>query len=396
MSENSIRKVLQVHTRYRQPGGEDRVVEAEKTLLEGAGIEVRQLIFDNAELRESRSPAQDLRLAGSAIWSRAAERRVRSAIAAHHPQVMHVHNTFVAASPSVYGPPSKSGVRVVQTLHNYRLSCPKATVFRDGHPCTDCVGRSIPWPAVVHACVRGSRPQSAVVSATIAFHRYLGTFARRIDAYIALSSFQRQLMVEGGIPTDRIRVIPNFLEPDPGPEHGSREGFLYVGRLSEEKGIGPLLRAAANLRGILRVAGDGPLVPEVIESARKGHVEYLGPIGRSSVIDEMRRAVALVVPSVWFEAFPVVVLEAYATGTPVLASRIGSLAEIVEEGVTGVFARADDASDLADRLRWAGHHLDEMRVMGATARERYETQYRGPAHLAALLDTYQAPVSHAS
>jgi glycosyltransferase involved in cell wall biosynthesis len=396
MSGNSIRRVLQVHTRYRQPGGEDRVVEAEKTLLEGAGIEVTQVIFDNAELRESRSPVGDLRLAGSAIWSRAAERRVRSAIAAHHPQVMHVHNTFVAASPSVYRPPSKSGVRVVQTLHNYRFVCPKATVFRDGHPCTDCVGRSVPLPAIVHACVRGSRPQSAVVSATIAFHRYLDTFDRRIDAYIALSSFQRQLMEKGGIPADRLRVIPNFLEPDPGTDNGPREAFLYVGRLAEQKGIGPLLRAAANEPGILRVAGDGPMAPEVMEAARAGHIRYLGPIGQSSVIDELRRAVALVVPSVWFEAFPVVVLEAYATGTPVLASRIGSLAEIVEEGVTGVFARADDPGDLAERLRWGGHHADEMRGMGATARERYESQYRGPAHLAALLDAYQAPRSKAS
>lgn len=396
MSENSIRRVLQVHTRYRQPGGEDRIVEAERTLLEGAGIEVTQLTFDNADLRDLRSLAGDFQLAVSAIWSRAAERRVHEAIAAHDPQVMHVHNTFVAASPSVYGPPSASGVKVVQTLHNYRFACPKATVFRDGHPCTDCVGRSIPWPAIVHACVRGSRPQSAVVSATLAFHRYLGTFARRIDAYIALSSFQRQLMVEGGIPADRLRVIPNFLEPDPGTDHAPRKGFLYVGRLSEEKGIRPLLRAAAKEPGILRIAGDGPLAPEVVEAARAGDLQYLGPIGRSSVIDELRRAVALVVPSVWFEAFPVVVLEAYATGTPVLASRIGSLAEIVEEGVTGVFAQADDSDELSQRLRWAGHHVEELRRMGATARERYESRYRGPAHLAALLDAYRAPRSLAS
>jgi hypothetical protein len=131
-------------------------VEAERRLLEAAGVGVGQVIFDNADLRESRSLAGDLGLAASAIWSRSAERRVRAAIVADRPDVVHVHNTFPAASPSIYSAANAMGVPVVQTLHNYRFVCPAATAFRDGRPCTDCVGRSIPWPAVVHACVRGS------------------------------------------------------------------------------------------------------------------------------------------------------------------------------------------------------------------------------------------------
>jgi glycosyltransferase involved in cell wall biosynthesis len=387
--ERQVRRVLQVHTRYRQPGGEDRIVEAEKDLLEAAGIEVVQLIFDNAALRESRSPAGDLRLAASAIWSRAAERRVRAAIGAHDPQVMHVHNTFAAASPSVYKPASISGVRVVQTLHNYRFVCPAATAFRDGHPCTDCVGRLIPWPAVAHACVRGSRPQSAVVSATIAFHRAVGTFARRIDTYIALTLFQRKLMVDGGLPAERIRVIPNFLEPDPGTGPGPRAGIIYVGRLAEEKGVKALLGAATLEPGIVRVAGGGPLAPMVEQATARGQIEYLGLREASSVFDEMGRAAAVVVPSIWFEGFPVVVVEAYATGTPVIASRIGSLAEIVEDGVTGLLVAPGNELDLAKRVRWVVDHPDEMRQMGANARHRYETEFRGTSHLAALLDAYQ-------
>lgn len=385
-----MRRVVQVHTRYRQPGGEDQVVAAEKRLMEEAGIDVRQVLFDNAELRESRSAAGDLRLAASAIWSRAAERRVRAAVAAHRPQVMHVHNTFAAASPSVYAAASAHGVPVVQTLHNYRLVCPAATAFRDGHACRDCVGRSLPWPAVAHACVRGSRTQSAVASATIAVHRALGTFGRRISAYVALTSFQRQLMVDGGLPAERIRVIPNFLEPDPGAGSGPRAGVLYVGRLAEEKGVAALLHAAALEPGIVRIAGGGPLAPMVERATAGGHIEYLGPLDASSVFDQMGRAAALVVPSIWFEGFPVVVVEAYATGTPVIASRIGSLAEIVEDGVTGLLVEPGDGTGLANRVRWAVDHPEEMRQMGANARRRYETRFRGASHLAALLDTYQA------
>jgi len=366
------------------------VVEAEKQLLEAGGISVHQVIFDNANLREGRSVASDLRLAGSAIWSRAAARRVRSAIAAHRPHVMHVHNTFAAASPSIYA--AASGVPVVQTLHNYRMICPAATTFRDGHACTDCVGRLLPWPAVLHACVGDSRPQSGIAGATIAVHRALGTFAR-IGAYVALTEFQRKLMISGGLPAKMIRVVPNFLEPDPGTGSEPRSGFLYVGRLTEEKGVETLLRAAALAPGMLRVAGDGPLRPAVERAAVAGDVQYLGPIEAGSVFGQMRRAIALVLPSIWFEGFPLTVLEAYATGTPVIASRIGSLAEVVVDGVTGLLTEPHDADGLAAQLRWAATHPEAMQERGCDARRQYEARFRGPAHLSALLDTYAAAAS---
>lgn len=384
----SVHRVLQVHTRYRYSGGEDAVVEAERRLLEAAGIRVSQVIFHNAELRESRSLAGDVRLAAAAIWSRGAERRVRAAISAEKPDVVHVHNTFAAASPSVYA--AANGVPVVHTLHNYRMVCPVATTFRDGRACTDCVGRLIPWPGVLHACVRGSRAQSAVAAATLVVHRALGTFQRRIGAYIALTEFQRGLMIEGGLPTKRIRVLANFVDPDPGAGIGRRSGILYVGRLSEEKGIRTLLQAVAQQPGSVRIAGAGPLARLVEQEAGAGHVEYLGSLDGSAALSEMRRANALVLPSIWFEGFPLAVVEAYASGTPVVASRIGSLAELVEDGVTGLLAEPHDAGELAQRLQWATEHPKEMREMGANARRRYEARFRGALHLAGLLEVYAA------
>ncbi len=364
-------------------------MEAEKALLEEAGVDVRQVIFDNADIQESQSLVGDLSLAASAVWSRAAKRRVARALDSHRSQVLHVHNTFSAASPSVYAAAAERRVPVVQTLHNYRLVCPKATVFRDGHACTDCVGRAIPWPAVVHACIRGSRPQSLVTSATITIHRARGTYSREIATYVALTDFQRSLMVSGGFAADRIRVIGNFLEPDPGPGPEDRVGLLFVGRISEEKGIRTLLAAAASVPGTVSVAGGGPLAGMVERASADRQVDYLGPLTRSSVTDEIRRAVAVLLPSVWFEGFPIVLLEAFASGTPVIASRIGSLAELVEDGVTGLLAEPGDPNELAQRMRWARDHPGEMRQMGLNARQRYETQFRGSAHLAALLDTYR-------
>jgi glycosyltransferase involved in cell wall biosynthesis len=390
--EQSIHRVLQVHTRYRLAGGEDQLVDAEKRLLQAAGVKVSQVIFDNAELRESRSLAGDLQLAAAAIWSRSAKDRVGAAIAANRPQVMHVHNTFPAASPSVYRAAAERGVPVVQTLHNYRFVCPSATVFRNGRACTDCVGRSIPWPAVLHACVRGSRPQSAVAAATIAFQRARGIASRGINAYLALTSFQRQVMIDGGLPGTRIRIVPNFLEPDPGVGNDIRKGVVFVGRLAPEKGIAVLLEAASAVPGVVRIIGGGPLAPAVETAGATGEVSYLGSVAHSSVIEELKRSIALILPSVWFEGFPLVMLEAFASGTPVIASNIGSLAELIEDGVTGLLARPNDAADLATKIRWARDHPEQMRQQGLNARQRYATKYRGDNHFAALVDSYRSVI----
>jgi glycosyltransferase involved in cell wall biosynthesis len=393
MARAAIDSVLQVHTRYRRSGGEDEVVAAERRLLEASGIHVHQLMFDNDDLVESHSPLGDLRLAASAVWSRRAERAVRSAIARHRPQVMHVHNTFFAASPSVYAGATRSGVPIVQTLHNYRLFCPAATAFRDGAACTDCLGRVIPLPGVVHACVRGSRAQSAVAGATVAIHRVLGTWSRRIRVYVALTAFQRDLLIRAGLPRSRVRVISNFLEPDPGTGPEGRRGVLYSGRLSVEKGIEYLLQASESLAAAVRIAGDGPLQSQAELAAASAGTVYLGRLTHDAVLDEIRRAVAVVIPSVWFEGFPMAVVEAYATATPVIASRIGSLAEIVEDGVTGILCEPHDAEGLRQRLEWAIANPEAMSRMGTNARRRYEERYRGRAHLDALMKAYRDAIS---
>lgn len=364
-------------------------MDAEKRLLEGAGVRVDRVLFDNAELHEARSLLSDIGLAASAIWSRSAARRVGAAITRARPDVVHVHNTFAAASPAVFVAADRAGVPVVHTLHNYRLVCPVATAFRDGRPCTDCVGRAMPWPGVIHACVRGSHAQSAAAAATLAVHRAAGTYRQRIWAYVALTEFQRELMVGGGgLPAQRVTVIPNFVERDPGTGTDARAGLLYVGRLSEEKGVRPLLAAARLIPGVAKIAGDGPLARQAEEAASQSAVQLLGRLSPAEVFSRLHSSIAMVQPSICFEGFPVAVAEAYATGTPVIASRIGSLAEIVEDGVTGLLAEPGDAEHLADRMRWAVEHPAAMARMGLVARDRYLERFTGRAHLAALLHLY--------
>lgn len=358
-------------------------------MLEAAGLSVQQVVFDNADLPEARSVVGAFRNAAAAVWSRSAQRRILDAVRQHRAQVVHIHNTFVAASPSVYRAAFTQRVPVVQTIHNYRLFCPAGTAFRNHHPCLDCLTRTVPWPAVAHACYRSSRAQSAVAAAAVGVHRALGIFGHYIDLFLALTRFQRDLMVTAGLPAGRIRVVSNFLEPDPGVADREREGFLFVGRLAEEKGVPVVLAAAALEPGVLTLAGSGPLQALVEQAAESGHVVYVGELDRESVLEAMRRARAVVIPSVWFEGFPLVVLEAYATATPVIASRTGSLAEVVEDGVTGLLFDAGNPVALARLLRWAREHPEELRRMGVAARLVYEKQHRGATHLAALLDVYR-------
>jgi glycosyltransferase involved in cell wall biosynthesis len=363
------------------------VVEAESRLLRAASISVEQVLFDNAEIHEGESMVSDARIAVGAAWSASAHRRVAEAVATMRPDIVHVHNTFTAASPSVYAAAASAGVPVVQTLHNYRFVCPSATAFRDGHPCTDCVGRPIAWPSVVHACVRGSHAQSLVTAGTMAFHRARRTY-RAIRTYIALTEFQRQLMISGWLPASRIRVIPNFLEHDSGTGDDARDGILYVGRLSVEKGIDVLVEAAEAVPGSVTIVGDGPLSP-VVEAARsRGGLAWLGALDRDAVAERLRSAEALLVPSVCFEGFPIVILEAFASGTPVIASRIGSLAELVDDGVNGLLVEPGNPGALRDAIMRIRERPHEARRMGAAAREQFISRYGSGRHLDALLEAY--------
>jgi glycosyltransferase involved in cell wall biosynthesis len=385
-------RVLSVHNRYQQPGGEDAVFEAEAAVLEQHGHAVHRLVFDNSEIGDHLSPMESLRLAGTAIWSRSAASRIRCAIRESRADVAHFHNTFPLVSPAAFGACRREGVAVVHTLHNYRLMCPSATLFRDGQVCEDCVGPAVAWPGVLHACYRGSRTQTATVAAMLAVHRLRKTWWRDVDLFIALTEFSRRKFIEGGLPGDRVAVKPNFLPVDPGLHTEDRRGFLFAGRLVEEKGVRALLDAwqHARIDATLRIAGDGPLAPEVRRAAlQQQSVQYLGGIRREAVLQEMARAVALVFPSAWYEAFPVAIVEAFASGLPVIAPRIGVMPEIINDHRTGLIYEPSNVRALGDTLAWAHEHEQELTRMSYECRREYESRYTASENCARLIRLYE-------
>lgn len=389
-------RILAVHNRYQRPGGEDVVFEAETALLRAHGHQVMQYVEDNSEIGYLNRP----RVAVETIWSRRAGRRLRRLLAEHTPDLVHFHNTFPLISPAAYVTCRRAGVPVVQTLHNYRLICPNALLFRDGHPCEDCVPRAAAaWPGILHACYRNSRPQTAVVSAMLAVHRLRHTWRQDVAVYIALTEFARDKFIVGGLPPAKLVVKPNFVAPDPGMLPAEKSYFLFVGRLSEEKGIRTLLRtwARGNVRMPLRIAGAGPLEGAVREAADGSElISYLGPIERAAVFQQMRSAHALIFPSEWYEALPVTILEAFACGLPVIAANRGAAGEIVRDRHTGLLFSPGDDHALEDRLAWAERNPEALRSLGVAARQEYEAKYTAESNYGRLLQIYRIALQSGS
>jgi glycosyltransferase involved in cell wall biosynthesis len=289
---------------------------------------------------------------------------------------------------------------VVQTLHNFRLLCPGNTMFRDNHLCSDCVGKPVPWPSILHACYRGDRQATAVSAAMLAYHRVKGTWSHTVDAYVALSEFNRSLFRNAGFADSSIFVKPNFLKSDPGPGTGNRAGALFVGRLIPEKGVLTLLTAweRIGLKLPLTILGDGPLrdkVASAVESSG-GAIRWLGWQSRSEVDEALGSASVLISPSVWVEAGPLTVIESFARGTPVVASRLGSLAEFVKPDVSGFLFDPGDPASLAEAVDKFLKLPDSGQRMGANAREIFLNTYSAERAYDNILALYQFALKKAA
>jgi len=377
---SALDRVLVVHNAYQQRGGEDSVVADEIALLRARGHAVESYARSNDEIADMSRFA----LAGQTLWSRRTTHDLVGAIQNFRPDVIHVHNTFPLISPSLYWAAERAGVPVVQTLHNFRLLCPQAMLLRDGRVCEDCVGR-LPWRGALRACYRDSVAQSAALTGMLALHRAIGTWRHKVTRYVALNEFCRRKFIEGGLPAERIAVKANFVDL-PAPEGGPRNGVLFVGRLSAEKGIHVLADAARLAPALdIDVIGAGPDEAPLLGLP---NVHRHGFRDAAGVRGAMARAAWLVMPSIWYENFPRTLVEAYAAGLPVVASRLGALADLVRDGETGLLFTPDDAADLAARLHWAAAHPAEMARMGQAARAEYETHYTADINYRQLLAIY--------
>ncbi len=362
----------------------------EKALLEARGHEVELFSVNNSDFSGVLRTAS---VACGTIYSIKSRASVEREVARFIPDVVHVHNFFPQLSPAVLYACRAFRVPVVQTLHNFRLLCPNALLYRKGKPCESCVGRSFAWPGVLHACYRDSHVGTAVVAAMLGVHRLSNTWTGAVHAFIALSEFARSRFIAGGIPESRLFIKPNFVMPD--PSVGSRSGgyAIFIGRLSAEKGIETLLSAWAQLPGRkLKIVGDGPMRAAVEKTACRD-IEFLGRRPVSEVLELLGAAEFLAFPSQCYENFPRVIVEALAKGVPVLGSDLGSIREVVEDGHTGILFSPGNKDDLARKAGWLFERCDATQRMSAAARLRFEATYTADHNYQQLMKVYDSAIA---
>jgi glycosyltransferase involved in cell wall biosynthesis len=385
-------KIVQVHNTYQWPGGEDVIVAQERDVLRSAGHQVLEYRRSNHEVVSS-SLIHQIRLAQKVVWSNDTFQEFRALLQREKPDIVHVHNTFVMISPSIYWACAQEGVPVVQSLHNFRLFCPASNFLRNGKICEECTEHSL-LRSVAYGCYHDSRFASGAAALMLAAHRWAGTWAEKIDCYIAVSQFARQKFEQGGLPSQKIVVKPHFVYPDPRPRSSPGVYAVFVGRFTSEKGLPLLLDAWKQIKTSvpLVIVGDGPLrqalEAKAAQSARS-RVIFRGHLSREETLATIKGSKILVCASECYEQGPATILEAYACGVPVIAPSLGPIDEVVDDETTGLLFRAGDPAHLAQKIDWALGHEEQILTMGQRARAKFESTYSGDRNYARLMEIYE-------
>ncbi len=385
-------KILFIHDFYQRFGGEDAVALSEKQLLQEHGEEVILYTRHNDEIKDYRL-GQRLALPGQVIYSRRTSTDLRDVVEKHSPDIAYIHNFFPLISPSVYPTLRSLGVPSIQVVHDFRMLCPIGVFYTRSQVCERCKHGNF-LHAVRYRCYRESYLASAIASSSIALHRLTGGLDK-VDGYICLTEFTRQKLLEVGVASKKLFLKPNCIDASQVlASPGGGDYVLFLGRLSEEKGLWTLIRAFETLPHLpLKVAGTGPLEDDLRDYvSRKNlrHIEMVGFKSGQEKWDLLRGSLFVVIPSEWYESFCLIVLEAYAAGKAVVASRIGSLPYVVEEGETGALFEAGNSDDLAAKASAMMSRADELRRMGRSGRQLVETRYSPEQNYRQLLDIFSS------
>lgn len=377
-------KLLFIHTYYQIRGGEDAVFEQESNLLADS-TEVQKLLFFN------KGGWQGALQFFMSLWNFKAYRQVKECIKTFRPDVIHIHNLHFGAGPSIIHAAKKQGIPVIITLHNFRLICPSATLLYDEKIYENSVKSGFPWDAVFKGVYRNSILQTFWLAFIIWFHKKIGTW-NIVDRFIVLTEFAKNLFVHSslGVIAEKFVVKPNFLEPPANPMVPRLDHFLFIGRLSEEKGIKILLETFKSNIHSLFIAGTGPL-ENVVVSAAKSHdnIHYLGTLKKNGVLSQMASCKALIFPSIWYEGMPMTLIEAFSLSTPIIASNLGAMASMIKHEYNGLHFEPGNPQSLKSTIdMWSNSEGRYKKQVQENAKKTYEQQYTPERNLELLLAIY--------
>ncbi len=391
VDDTKKQNILIVHNYYQIPGGEDTVVANEKKMLEEHGHKVILYSRNNAELKQM-SKFQKLFLPITTVFNPRTYKEIKKLIKIEDIEIVHVHNTLNLISPAVYYAARAMKVPVVQTVHNFRLLCPGATFYRDGHICEDCVSKGL-MCAVKHNCYRNSKLQTLACVISTKIHRMTGIYGR--INYICLTEFNKEKLLQlKQIKTDRVFVKPNFVEAptDEIISYNKREDqFIFAGRLDKLKGIDILCDAWKQMGATapkLIVCGTGPMEEwcrRFLEDNPKCNIELRGFVPNKEAKKLIANSKALILPTQWYEGFPMTIVEAYSVGTPVIGSDIGNVGDLIEEGAGGLKFNCRDSKSLINAVNLLSQNL----LDGHEISDFYSKHYSSEANYNMIIKIYQ-------
>jgi glycosyltransferase involved in cell wall biosynthesis len=340
-------KILIVHNKYKIPGGEDIQTQEELALLNQYGMDVHTFTVSN----DSIDAINTINLALNTIWSEKYYKILLKKIKTEKFDIIHIHNFFPLLSPSIFYAAKKAGAKVVMTAHNYRLVCPNALMFIENKICNACLGKTIPYPALFKKCYRDNFMATAATIAMLGFHNIVHTWRNKIDGIICISEFVKGQLMLGGFDEKQLHVKYNFVSSNIPPNFEPEDYYIFVGRISDQKGIELLLKTFQLLQKKLVIIGDGPLNSMVLEfTARNKNIEYLGKLSLEETYKKIAKAKALISPSQSNEPFGRTIIEAFAHGTPVLGSALGGITELIKEGSNGFLFDPYKEGDLQNAI----------------------------------------------
>lgn len=386
-------KILLVHNKYKQAGGEDAVFRSESKLLKKNGHEVEEMLFDNKYID---SKIDQLLCGIQAIYNFTSARIIQKIINEFHPDVIHVHNFTPILSPSVFFVANRNNTPIILTLHNYRLLCPSATLFYNDSIYEKSIRSLFPFDAILKGVYRKSIFQTAIIVFVTFIHTILGTWRNRVDKYITLTQFAKSKFKNSrlAIADEKLVVKPNFVECHVGNQYERENYFLYVGRLTEEKGIRTLLNASLAHDFKLVIIGDGDLRKLVEETAEiDRNITYLGFQKPESVLHYLKSCKALIFPSIWYEGFPMTILEAFSTRTIVLASRIGGMVEIIQDKINGRHFEVGNSKDMIAKIIDISEHPEQSKKIAENGYNTYLENYTPEKNYVQLTNIYYRAIA---
>ncbi|RDB04733.1 glycosyltransferase family 4 protein [Runella aurantiaca] len=379
-------KILLIHTFYNLKGGEDFVFEQESNLLSKHLI-IDKLMFHN---KQSFFGAFQFLLY---FWNLSSSKRIKKSILEFKPDIIHVHNFHFASGPIIIRVANKLGIPIVVTLHNYRLLCPSATLLSNDSLFLDSITSRFPWLAIKKKLYRNSYIQTFWLGLVNWLHKKIGTWYL-VDKYIVLTGFSKNIFLNSwlGRNPDKFVVKPNFIQNYFVSPVSRNNKFLFVGRLSEEKGITLLLNVFKNIDYQLLIAGDGPLLDDVCTASNTyNNITYLGSLNKSQILNEMNCCTALLFPSIWYEGMPMTILEAFSVGTPVIASNLGAMASMITHKFNGLHFETGNSDSLKSALDfWVNSDERFKKLLQENAKLTYDLKYTPEKNLDFIIDIYKS------